>query len=371
MTTDIALYVHIPFCKRKCNYCDFCSFTTLDKDLESKYLNRLITEISEYSPDNAYRVSSVFFGGGTPTLFSAKSLTDILGALNSRFAFSSDAEITVEANPGTVTGESLYELRASGFNRISFGLQSIHENELKKLGRIHSYTDFLHSYDLARRVGFNNVNVDLMYGIPYQTLSSFASTLEEIVGLSPEHISSYGLIVEEGTPFFKEKEALPLPNEEEEYGMYFQAVELLCKAGYRHYEISNYAKAGKECKHNLTYWNDCEYIGFGTSAHSYFKGERYANSSFLTSYLKREGRIAQGVSREDEEFEYAMLRFRLADGLVFHEYEKRFGAKFLSEERHKRIKKYIDGGYAVLTSDALRLTDKGLYISNSFLSDLL
>lgn len=371
MTTDIALYVHIPYCKSKCNYCDFCSFKGNSEESEQAYFQRISEEISAAPYREGLRVSSVFFGGGTPTVFSSGTLADILALLSKKFTFLENTEITVEANPGTVTLASLKELKEAGFNRISFGLQSIHENELKKLGRIHTFDVFFASYRLAREAGFDNVNVDLMYGIPYQTLSSFKETLQTLTELRPEHISVYGLIIEEGTPFYRERDRLALPSEDEEYEMYLLASEILSKSGYAHYEISNYALKDRECKHNLTYWLDREYLGFGLSAHSYFDGKRFSNSSDLTLYMRDEGREVIALSDEDNRFEYAMLALRLSRGIVFSEYETKFGESFLSSERLEKLKKYEKGGFVKITPESLFLTERGFYISNTVLSDIL
>ena len=277
----IGLYVHIPFCKSKCKYCDFCSFTDADKE---SYLDALIRDIDSYKGCQI-EVNSVFFGGGTPSLLSGEQMEKLFFHLRNSFDVSCDSEITLEANPKTLTSENLEAYIRSGINRISLGLQSIHENELKKLGRIHNFSEFLETYNMVRNNGVNNLNVDLMYGIPEQTKESFEKTLSEIIKLSPEHISVYGLILEEGTPLYAHSQQLSLPTEDEECDMYYLASKMLSDNGYTHYEVSNYCKDGHACRHNLKYWRDEEYIGVGLSAYSYFGRKRFGKTRDMSLYL--------------------------------------------------------------------------------------
>ena len=372
-TKPIGLYVHIPFCVRKCNYCDFCSYPTsrLEAGAEESYVDALIEEISSYKREEPISVDTVFFGGGTPSLLSVRSFEKILFAIRQDFAIDRDAEITIEANPGTLTEEKLRVYKSSGVNRLSIGLQSIHENELKKLGRIHNYSDFLEGYALARKVGFENISVDLMYGIPEQTVESFEKTLDEVMALSPEHISAYGLIVEEGTPFCDNQESLALPDEDTECDMYELACKKLRSAGYSHYEISNYARQNRESRHNLHYWHSDEYIGVGVSAHSYFEGCRFSNSRDFAKYVASFKSVASvQSSSSDTAFEYAMLAFRLSEGLSLAEYEARFLHSF-TEGKEEKIRRYISLGYMTQNGDRLALTERGLYVSLAILSDLL
>ena len=367
------LYVHIPFCVRKCNYCDFCSFSISDVGLgaENAYVDALIEEISSYKREEPISVDTVFFGGGTPSLLSVRSFEKILFAIRQAFAIDRDAEITIEANPGTLTEEKLRAYKLAGVNRLSIGLQSIHENELKKLGRIHKYPDFLEGYALARKVGFENISVDLMYGIPEQTVESFEKTLDEVIALSPEHISAYGLIVEEGTPFFDNQESLALPDDDTECDMYELACKKLRLAGYEHYEISNYARQNRESRHNLHYWHSDEYIGVGVSAHSYFEGCRFSNSRDFAKYVASFKSVASvQSSSSDTAFEYAMLAFRLSEGLSLAEYEARFLHSF-TEGKEEKIRRYISLGYMKLSDGRLSLTERGFYVSLAILSDLL
>jgi oxygen-independent coproporphyrinogen-3 oxidase len=260
-----------------------------------------------------------------------------------------------------------------GVNRISMGLQSIHENELKILGRIHSFNDFLKSYELCYRHGIENLNLDLMYGIPSQTPVSFRKTLDTIAAIAPKHISAYGLILEEGTRFFEIRDSLQFPSEEEEFEMYRMASDILSGKGYSHYEISNYAKEGFECKHNLKYWHDEQYIGFGLSAHSYFNGKRYSNHVEFSEYFspQREQYISEQIlTVDDQAYEYAMLRLRLSEGFSLSEYERKFSRSFL-KGKEKFVDSLISLGYVTVFGDRIALTESGFYVSNSILSELL
>ena len=364
----IGLYVHIPFCVKKCDYCDFCSFAYSDIFWREAYIERLCTEISEYK-GREIAVNSIFFGGGTPSLLTASEFKKITDAIKDSFSLSDDLEFTVEANPKTLTEQNLLSYIECGVNRVSIGLQTIHDNELKSLGRIHNYSDFLDSYTLVRRVGIRNVNIDLMYGIPEQTYESFAKTLDTVKKLFPEHISVYGLILEEGTPLYKSRKSLVLPNEDEECEMYYLASDKLSQVGYSHYEISNYAKPGYECRHNLKYWHSQEYIGLGVSSHSYYGGKRFANSDNILEYLdeKNEKYILEDA---DAEYEYVMLRLRLSEGFSLRDYSLRFGYDFL-EGRKDMINKLCEIGYVKIENGRISLTDKGFYVSNSILCELI
>ena len=372
MTTIKArgLYVHVPFCVRKCNYCDFCSFpeSEITREKRTSYVDALVSEIFGYRQEPRCVIDTVFFGGGTPSLLEPSEIQRIFSAIRESFEILPEAEITLEANPGTLTEEKLRAYKNLGVNRISIGLQSIHENEQKKLGRIHNYSDFLECFRLARATGFENISVDLMYGIPEQTLDSFAKTLDAVIALSPEHVSAYGLIIEEGTPFFNCRESLPLPTEDTECDMYRLAVDKLTAAGYSHYEISNYAGPGRESRHNLHYWRLDEYIGVGAAAHSYFDGRRYYNPDSLDEYTS--GSRVYVDSSDDAEFEYAMLAFRLAEGLSLDDFEAKFSHRFI-DSREALIERYVDLGYMRRDGQRLYLTDDGMYVSNAILAELL
>ena len=372
MTTDgRGLYVHIPFCVRKCNYCDFCSYAdSIDSNLEP-YVAVLLSEAERYKQGKKIKIDTLYFGGGTPSLLPPQTLEKILLGLSDIFEISDSAEVTLEANPGTFDIVKMRAYRSLGINRVSVGVQSIHENELKKLGRIHSSNEFYSSYNCLRDAGFDNINLDLMYGIPEQTEKTFASTLDRIISLEPEHISAYGLIVEEGTPFYLERETLDLPDEDIECRMYYMASEKLLSAGYRHYEISNYAKPGRESRHNLKYWRDEEYIGLGVSAYSYFGGKRYGNARSLSSYLlDQRATESEQIAREDEMYEYAMMRLRLSEGIDLTAYRARFGVDF-QNGRESIIERFRSLGLLSISNDTLSLTERGFYLSNTILAEIL
>ncbi len=331
----------------------------------------LCEEIDSYR-SKKYTLDTVFFGGGTPSLLSGEEMKKIISHINESFELAPGSEMTVEANPGTLIEESLKAYVASGVNRISLGLQSIHENEQKILGRIHNYDEFLSAYDMVKRSGIDNISVDLMYAIPEQTLNSFEKTLDAVIELSPPHISLYSLIIEEGTPFYRLRDGLPLPTEDEEISMYSLAAAKLRDGGYSHYEISNYARPGWECRHNLKYWQDEEYIGVGLAAHSYLEGVRYSNTERLDGYISsfREGRIGNRIPASEEAFEYAMLALRLSRGLSLADFEERFSYSFL-KGREKKIEALSSAGLMKKESDRIFLTERGFYVSNSILAELL
>lgn len=365
----IGIYVHVPFCVRKCSYCDFCSFPIGDTDWRGDYLDRLICEIESYGGQGIC-ADTLFIGGGTPSLLSCDEFGRLVDTLRETFSFSANTEFTVEVNPGTLTDEKLRSYVSRGVNRLSFGLQSIHENELKILGRIHTFDDFLSAFALARKHGIENINVDIMYGIPEQTAASFSETVEHVISLCPEHISAYGLILEENTPFWGIRDKLPLPTEDEECDMYYAAAKALSERGYNHYEISNYSKPGYECRHNLKYWRKQEYIGLGLSAHSYFCGKRFCNASDFTEY-RSGGQVSyEERTRESDVFEYAMLRLRLTEGFSLDEYRERFGIDFC-ETRKDIIERLCEGGFATVKNGRICLTERGFYVSNAILSELL
>lgn len=371
MTKPIGLYIHIPFCVRKCNYCDFCS-QAADETLKSRYVSMLKREIESYNKDEKIALDTVFIGGGTPSVLTPECFLDIMNSVRESFEITPDAEITVEVNPRTLSVEKVKTYKLCGVNRISIGLQSIHENEEKILGRIHNYADFLTTYNLLRNEGFGNINVDLMYGIPEQTNESFEKTLDAVIALRPEHISCYGLIIEEGTPFYEWRLKLPLPDEDSEYAMYMTAHEKLTDKGYSQYEISNYALPGRESFHNLKYWHDEEYIGVGLAAHSYFGGARYSNTSDFDEYFDgaEKHRKTEIITGGKDPFEYAMLALRLSEGLSLSEYKRLFGKNF-AEGKDELLKAYIKNGFMELEGENLSFTHRGFYVSNSILSELL
>ena len=366
----IGLYIHLPFCVRKCAYCDFCSFAGVDGSVISEYADALASEILSYR-ERGFKVDTVFFGGGTPSLLSPEDFLKIMRAVRESFLLSDEAEITLEANPKTLDRKKIESFVSSGVNRISLGLQSIHENELKILGRIHSYSEFLDTYRLCREAGIDNVNVDLMYGLPEQTVESFKETLRAVIDLSPEHISVYGLILEEGTPLYEKQSTLSFPSEDCEYEMHLLADRHLSRAGYCHYEISNYSRAGKESRHNLKYWRCEEYIGVGVSAHSYLDGYRFGRTQSLTEYLRgnREYLNKEYIDRDGEALEKIMLGLRLREGISLKEYEDLFGFDLTEKHREKLIT-LEKMGYARIYSGRLSLTAEGFYVSNYIINEL-
>lgn len=293
---ELELYIHIPFCVRKCRYCDFLSMPA-NEDIRRKYIDRLLEEIRQQSiACRGYQIVSVFVGGGTPSLLAGVQIWEIMEAVRTHFNLKQDAEITIECNPGTLTAEKLSFYKSAGVNRLSLGLQSADDEELRELGRIHTYKDFLESYDLARKTGFDNINVDLMSGLPGQKVQDWQNTLKKVLALMPEHISAYSLIVEEGTPFFEwygedelrrqqGEEPQVLPTEEAERRMYDITLEMLKSRGYLRYEISNYALPYKECRHNIGYWQLVPYLGLGLGSSSYLGNARFSNKRELSAYM--------------------------------------------------------------------------------------
>jgi len=374
MTTDsLGVYVHIPYCVRKCNYCDFCSRGIGNTPVDDRYIDSLISEIRSLKSDKRRKIDTVYVGGGTPSLLSPKQLENIIFALKFTFHFEKNVEFTLEANPGTVSFDKLSLFRSLGVNRLSFGVQSMNQTELSALGRIHSLKDVYDSYRAARDAGFDNVSFDLMYGIPGMTLRSHKDTLGSVLDLSPEHISLYGLILEEGTKFFDMKDKLNLPSLDEECDMYYEAAELLSKHGYSHYEISNYAKRGFESRHNLKYWTLREYVGFGASAASFYGGRRLVNTSNIDEYILSQGlkyEREENVSATDAAYEYVMLGLRLRDGISLCDYRERFGTDFL-DGRRELIERLVSSGLAHLSFDRFALTERGFYVSNSILTEIL
>ena len=372
ITDPIGLYVHIPFCLKKCDYCDFCSFPSSVGLSRDAYINSLCAEIRSYEKGKI-AVDSVFFGGGTPSILSGCEFKRITDAIYESFLVKSGAEFTLEANPKTLTEENLKAYLESGVNRVSLGLQTIHENELKKLGRVHSFDDFLSTYELVRRLGVKNVSIDLMYGIPEQTKASFGETLKRVIELSPEHISVYGLIIEDGTRLARHLSDYAIPTENEECDMYYLASDMLNENGYMHYEISNYAKQGFTCDHNLKYWRDMEYIGVGIAAYSYFNGKRFGNSRDFDAYVRdfsSSREFDEKIDTDENRFEFAMLALRLSEGFSLKEYKARFGIDFL-KGKESLAKRLCEAGLLGIENDRIFLTEKGFYVSNSILSELL
>ncbi len=319
------IYIHIPFCKSKCKYCDFTSFDNKSNFME-QYKNALVAEMNLLEPTP---VSTVFVGGGTPTVMPPEYLAEIL----SKVPINSDTEFTVEANPGTLTREMLSALRESGVNRISMGLQAWQNHHLKRLGRIHDQDTFWDNYKNTAESGIDNINVDLMFGLPYQTMEEWKETLHNTVSLNPQpkHISVYGLTLEEGTNFYINRDKLEFPHEDTEREMYAYARDFLQEHGYEHYEISNFAKKGYESRHNCIYWECDEYLGLGTDAHSYYQGKRFRNTRDLELYIRANGspelirRDITDVSKREAMEEFMFLGLRMIKGIDANNFNKRFG----------------------------------------------
>ena len=381
MKRELELYIHIPFCVKKCAYCDFLSGPADGKTV-TEYVEALRKEIQSYKEfAKEYDVSTVFFGGGTPSLLSGEQMMGLMSSIKDTFGLKEDAEVTMEANPGTVTEASLNAYKKAGIHRISFGLQSGKNEELRMLGRIHTYEEFLESYELARRAGFSNINVDLISAIPGQTLASWEETLRAVVDLQPEHISAYSLIVEDGTPFANlygeggEKEYL-LPDEDEERRIYERTEEILKEAGYHRYEISNYAKEGYECRHNLGYWERKEYLGLGLGASSLIKETRFHNTDRMENYLKNPGNVE--ILREDEEVltiqeqmeEFVFLGLRKMEGIKETDFERNFG-KSIWDCYGENLRKVMEEGLLTKENGYLKLTKKGIDVSNYVFAEIL
>ena len=380
----LGIYVHIPFCAKKCNYCDFYSIAS-GEDEKKAYVEAVKREIKETSKkiSGEYVVYTVYFGGGTPSIIKADYIKEILDEIRFGFKLYEDdfyPEITIECNPKTVDMEKLLVYKEAGINRISLGLQSTDDDELRLLGRIHTYEDFLYSYDMVRKSGFTNVNIDLMSAIPEQKISAYEKSLDELIRLNPEHISSYSLIIEEGTNFYqKYADNAPfvkdLPSEEEDRAMYELTLERLKEAGYKRYEISNYAKDGYFSRHNTSYWERVPYLGFGVGASSLFEDERYDNVANLKEYIKNAGvsDIQKNITKlsiKDEMSEFMFLGLRLTDGISKRMFTKKF--TFTVEEIFGDVlKKHINNELLIDNGDFLKLSDRGLDISNYVLSDFL
>ncbi len=377
----LGLYFHIPFCISKCAYCDFNSSVPQSAEVMSRYVSALISHMESYRAGTAdYEPDTVFIGGGTPTSLPMEELVRLIRAIKKNFKLTRYAEFSIEANPATVSFAGLKHLRRLGVNRISFGCQSVHDNELKALSRRHTRQEFVRSYRMARDAGFDNINVDLMFGIPHQTMQSLAHTISYIAHLKPDHISLYDLKIEPGTPFYRNYESISpyLPSDDEEADMYIRSVKQLRGYGYCQYEISNFAKRGYMCLHNMKYWNCEEYLGFGVSAHSYFNGNRFAFTHDIKRYM--EG-VANGsginITAENEAVEerermgeYIMLRLRLTSGIDEREFIRRFGFSF-EKLYGAKLAKYIKGGYMREKNGVYALTPEGMFVSNYILSDIL
>mgnify|MGYP005763315973 FL=1 len=381
-TKNVGLYIHIPFCKQKCQYCDFKSYAGKENLIDT-YIRWLEFELKgvgegnrldyENNLDDLAVVKSIYIGGGTPSFIDGKYIEEILSIANEYYTVDDNAEITIEVNPGTIDKDKFETYLRSGINRISIGLQSTHDRLLKELGRIHTYEDFLNTYNLARSVGFKNINVDLMLGLPNQSLQDLEESLKEIIKLNPEHISVYSLIIEEGTLFYKKLEMneIVLPDDELERKMYWGTKKKLENAGYVHYEISNFAKPGFESKHNLSCWNQEEYIGIGVAAHSYTNDVRYSNIDSIEEYIKNyeeDNETDNFVFHEKQTKiskmkEFMMLGLRKIQGIRIQDFKNKFGENPIYLYR-KELEKLVNEELLEIDGDIIKLTNKGIDLAN-------
>lgn len=372
---NLEIYVHIPFCIKKCGYCDFLSYSSGEYS-RIEYVDALLRELDGVEGLNDYQVVSVFFGGGTPSVLDAEELVKILERIRNKAGFSADAEISLEANPGTVNADKLELYRKAGFNRISFGCQSMDDDELKQLGRIHTVGEFLDGYYQARKAGFSNINVDLMSGLPGQSYGDWERNLRMAAELEPEHISAYSLILEEGTPFYHNRNQLNLPDEDSERLMYERTHEVLGEYGYEQYEISNYAKKGYQCRHNIGYWRRVPYLGLGLGAASLMNETRFSNTVDWKEYLENSGsphiirKDVQKLTPEDAMEEYMILGLRMCEGVSADEFERTFGRR-LSEIYGDVIEKYTRLDLLQKRGNNLSFTRRGISVSNTILADFL
>ena len=373
----ISLYIHIPFCAQKCLYCDFPSFARKDH-LRKAYIEALNKEIINLrEKHNNLEINTIFIGGGTPSVLESNELECLLKEI-AKLNMAKDIEYSMECNPGNLTEEKLEVMKKYGVNRISMGLQAKQDNLLKGLGRIHNYKTFKENFLLAKKVGFNNINVDLMFGLPNQSLNEWEETLREIISLEPAHISAYSLIIEEGTTFYNlyENDKLKLPTEEEERKMYHLAKKILEENGFNQYEISNYAKEGKECRHNLAYWNMDNWIGVGSASASYINGKRIKNISSVEKYINSINEKREAVeeiinnSKNDNMEEFMFMGLRKINGIDENEFKNRFSMN-INNVYGEIINKYIDEGLLIRESGRIFLSEKGIEISNIIMADFL
>ena len=371
-----SIYIHIPFCATKCYYCAFNTYT-FHKEQAKAYLTALRTEMALYASETD-PLQTIFIGGGTPSILSANALAQLFTDIQQHFQITPDAEITVECNPGTVDDEKLRVMKANGVNRLSFGLQAMQDEILKQLGRIHTVTEFLESYHLARENGFENINIDLIFALPDQTMKAWHHTLNEVISLDPDHISAYNLVMEETTPFYEAWQAgeLLLPTEDTEADMFQYTIETLTTHGYTHYEICNFAKPDHYAKHNLVYWNNQPCIGLGAGASGYVNGVRYTNIRGIAPYInklsKRNKPIAdtEHLTGNAEKAETLMLALRKREGISLEDYQNRFGEE-IEATFADILKKWIALQLLERTATHLRLTHRGRFLANEVLIELI
>ena len=377
MSGGMELYLHMPFCVRKCAYCDFLSFPSGAKT-QRMYAKRLMEDIVVMGKRyGEIPVETIFIGGGTPSVPDSGLIVEIMEHVRHAFHVVDGAEISMEANPGTVTREKLTDYRKAGINRLSFGLQSANDRELKLLGRIHTWAEFLESFTLARECGFANLNIDLMSALPGQTCESWKETLSRVTDLDPEHISAYSLIIEEGTPFGErygsEEGRKLLPDEDSEREMYHETKRFLKDCGYERYEISNYAKPGRECRHNIGYWTGVPYLGLGLGASSYLDGCRFTVNPDMKQYLEEKPGMftdIEKLTKKDMEEEFFYVGLRMTAGVSLSEFERRFGIS-AKEVYPGLMETFVKEKAARFEGDRFVLTDYGLDVSNYIMAQFL
>lgn len=374
----LGLYIHIPFCASKCKYCDFYSLPNTNETLREKYVEALMSHMEDYKIQaKDYVVTSIYFGGGTPSLLTEVQMKALMKKIRKCFRVSARCEISMEANPGCVDAKKLKSFRKSGINRISLGAQSFNDELLLSIGRIHKSEDIYSAVLDCAKAKIDNISLDLMFGLPGQTMDDVLNDIKCISQLNVAHVSLYGLKLEEGTPLWFSRNEIKFPSEDEERNMYFGASEYLKRLGYRQYEISNFSKKGRKCRHNLKYWNTDEYIGLGCGAHSYFGGKRYSFKKDIKLYIDSfdaEKKVSQSLVDEYIDIppsariaEYVMLRFRLCEGIDTTVFKKKFGRNF-DDIYLDRIKPYLDSGHIVKTQRGYAFSPDGMYVSNYILS---
>ena len=366
---EIGIYIHIPFCIKKCEYCDFVSYCN-KKEYVPQYINALKKEIKN-NINKEYKITTIYIGGGTPSSIEENYIADIIETIKLNMNEENlkdfeNIEVTIEVNPGTVNKEKLQVYKKIGINRLSIGLQETHNELLKSIGRIHTYEEFIKTYNLARKIGFNNINVDLMIALPNQTIQDIKENLENITKLNPEHISVYSLILEEGTPFYNKynENKIKLPDEELERNMYWYVKNTLENNGYMHYEISNFSKKGFESKHNMNCWNQEEYLGFGVAAHSYNNRIRYSNTNSIEEYIKGSNKIIhEEQTLEDMQKEYMLLGLRKIEGINIQKFKNKFAQNpiFIFKEQ---LNKLVNEELIIVDGNEIKLTNKGLDLAN-------
>lgn len=366
---EIGIYIHIPFCIKKCEYCDFISYCN-KKEYVPQYINALKKEIKN-NINKEYKITTIYIGGGTPSSIEENYIADIIETIKLNMNDEDlkdfeNIEVTIEVNPGTVNKEKLQVYKKIGINRLSIGLQETHNELLKSIGRIHTYEEFIKTYNLARKIGFNNINVDLMIALPNQTIRDIKENLEKITKLNPEHISVYSLILEEGTPFYNKynENKIKLPDEELERNMYWYVKNTLENNGYMHYEISNFSKKGFESKHNMNCWNQEEYLGFGVAAHSYNNKIRYSNTNSIEEYIKGSNKIIhEEQTLEDMQKEYMLLGLRKIEGINIQKFKNKFAQNpiFIFKEQ---LNKLVYEELIIVDGNEIKLTNKGLDLAN-------